>query len=230
MENLSCVDMRIIWWFFFNIVLLAVAIKKMGLVVQKGVVMKHPILLLLVCIHCESYAAFEHLARGSNVIAMGGASVSLRSNPWAAFENPGSLTTLEARTLSLHYSPQPFGLKELSHGSFSYVEPTDIGTFAASGSRFGFNLYREIDLHISYGVAVNDLFSVGVSIHYYHLSIERYGSAKTFGIDIGMLAELTEEICWGFTAFNVNAPTIGVSREKLQQVFVAGISYSPIPE
>ncbi len=192
--------------------------------------MKHAALVLLVLACCETRAAFEHLARGAGLIAMGGASVAMLENPWAAWSNPGGLPTVNERMLSMYYSPRPFGMKELAHGAFSYVEPTTIGTFAASGSRFGFDLYREIDLQLSFGTKVSDLFSAGTSVHYYHVSIERYGSAQTFGVDVGVLAHLTDEIRWGFTAFNVNAPKIGSAKEKLSQTFVTGVTYSPIPE
>lgn len=178
----------------------------------------------------RSRAAFEHLSHGSSTIALGGAASAMRNNPWAAFCNPGSLATLEVRMLSLYYAPQPFGLKELAHGSFSYVEPLTFGTLGASGSRYGFDLYREVDLHLSYGREINGLFSFGGSVHYYHLSIERYGSASTFGVDVGLLARFSDQVRWGFTAFNVNGPSIGSSREKLPQVFVMGGAYSPIPE
>jgi hypothetical protein len=192
--------------------------------------MKHATMVLLLCVQCEMYAAFEHLARGSGSIAMGGAAIAVSGNPWAAFSNPAGLSTFDERILSIYYSPQPFGLKELAHGSFSYTEPTAIGTFAASGSRYGFELYREVDLQISYGNDISDLLSAGATVHYYHLSIERYGSAQTFGVDVGLLAQLTEQIRWGFSAFNINVPTIGSAKEKLPQVFVTGIAYSPIPE
>lgn len=178
----------------------------------------------------EVFAAFEHLARGSEAIALGGAAVAVLNSPWMAFSNPGGLSTVDGRVLSLYYSPQPFGLKELAHGSFTYVEPTSIGAFAASGSRFGFDLYREIDLQASFGAEVNDQFSVGASVHYYHLSIARYGSAHSLGVDVGLLAQLSDEVNWGFAAFNVNAPTIGSAHEKLPQVFTTGLAYSPIPE
>lgn len=192
--------------------------------------MKCAIILLLVCVQSRVYSAFEHLAHGSSVIAMGGASVASVNDPWTAFSNPGGLSTIDSRLLSLYYSPQPFGLKELAQGSFSFIEPTPAGTLAASGSRFGFELYREVDLQVSFGGNINDMLAAGASVHYYHLSIERYGSAQTFGVDVGVLAHLTDEIRWGFAAFNVNAPIIGRAREKLPQVFVTGVGYSPIPE
>lgn len=192
--------------------------------------MKCVIAVVILCVNYEMHAAFEHLVQGSNSIAMGGATVATLSNPWAAFSNPGGLATMDGRVLSLFYSPQPFGLKELAHGSFSFVEPTTIGTFAASGSRYGFELYREVDISVSFGRMINDMFSAGASVHYYHLSIERYGSAQSVGVDVGLHARFTEQILWGFSAFNVNAPTIGSAKEKLPQVFSTGVAYSPIPE
>jgi len=192
--------------------------------------MKYISLALVLSVYCQAQAAFEHLAQGSNSVAMGGASVAELGNPWAAFSNPGGLAALDGRILSLFYSPQPFGLKELARGSFSFVEPTTIGTFAASGSRYGFELYREVDIQASFGRMINDMFSAGMSVHYYHLSIERYGSAQAIGVDVGLLAHLTDQIRWGFAAFNVNAPTIGRAKEKLPQVFSTGVAYSPLPE
>ena len=189
--------------------------------------MKQLIVGLLLCAFSSAQSAFEHMAHGSSTIAMGGTSSGVLNNPWAAFCNPGSLSTLESRTLSLYYSPQPFGLRELARGSFSYVEPLTIGTVAVSGSRYGFDLYREVDVQLSYGRGINDMFSIGGSIHYYHLTIEKYGSASAMGADLGLLARVTDEVQWGFAAFNVNGPSIGSSREKLPQVFVTGISYAP---
>ena len=186
------------------------------------------VMLLFVCSRMD--AAFEHLMKGSNVIATGGASTAILNNPWAAFCSPGALSSIPGRVASFYYSPQPFGLKELSHGSFSYVEPTALGAFALSGSRFGFELYREVDVQLSFGRGVNDMFSVGGSVHYCHLSIERYGSAHTFAVDVGTLARFTDRVQWGFTAFNVNGASIGAARERLPQVFVTGIAYLPVPE
>jgi hypothetical protein len=174
--------------------------------------------------------AFESLARGSASIAMGGIAVALADNPWAAFGNPGALGVQNTRSLSLFYSPQPFGLKELSHGSFSYIEPVSFGSFALSGSRFGFALYRELDFQLSFGSSLTDIVSIGGTVHYYSLTIERYGSASSLGADIGILTRLAEEIHWGFAATNINVPTLGSAREKLPQVFTTGVAYAPHPD
>ena len=188
------------------------------------------LVLLILCQIQPVFGAFERTTRGSRPIAMGGASVATVNNPWAAFSNPAALQTIPQRTVSFFYSPQPFGLSELARGSFSYVEPTSVGTFAGSASRYGFELYREIILGISYGMNVTDRFAVGLHVNYYSLSIQNYGNDGTIGVDAGFLVEVTDDIRWGFAGLNLNAPTIGEAKEKLPQVYSTGISYMPIRE
>ena len=175
-------------------------------------------------------AAFERTNQGGRSVAMGGASVSLPHEVWASFSNAGSLPTINQRVLSLSYSPQRFGLPELARGSFSFVEPTSFGTFALSGQRFGFELYREVTAGLSYGRSIVDGFFAGLVINYYSLAIQNYGSAGTIGVDVGILTELSSQVWWGATAFNLNSPTIGRSRESLPQVYSTGVAYQPIPE
>ncbi len=185
--------------------------------------------LALLFVQC-AFGAFERTNQGGRSIAMGGASVSLPSDPWASFSNPGVLPTIDQRFLSLSYSPQQFGLKELARGSFSFVEPTSIGTFALSGQRFGFELYREVTASVSYGRSISDLFQVGVSIDYYSLTIQNYGSAGIVGVDIGGLMQISDQVWWGVAASNLNAPTIGKAKEHLPQQFSTGAAYFPVPE
>lgn len=132
--------------------------------------------------------------------------------------------------MSLFYVPQPFEIKELSHGAVSYVEPTSFGTFAVSGSRLGFELYRETRIAVSYGDEFVKTVKAGVNLNYYSVSIQNYGSAGTIGIDVGLLIDISDEICWGFAAFNLNAPKIGAAKEKLPQVFSTGITFAPVSE
>ena len=185
---------------------------------------------MFLCVVPSAFGAFEKTSQGSTSTGMGGASVALAENPWGAYSNPGVLPTLSKRVVSFFYVPQPFGLKELARGSFSYVEATTLGTLGITGSRFGFELYREVVLGISYARTLDDRFSAGVTLNYFSLTIQNYGSNKTFGVDAGFLVRVSENVQWGFAAFNLNAPTIGSTKEKLPQVYATGLQYSPISE
>jgi hypothetical protein len=185
---------------------------------------------VLLTFSSAAFSAFERTSEGSRAVAMGGGLVALRGSEWSAFANPAALKTVGARTLALFYAPQIFELKELSHAAASYIEPTAIGTFAISASRFGLDFYKESRVAVSYSEEVASTITLGVGLDYYSLSIQNYGSAGTFGVDIGVLMEVADGVHWGFAAFNLNAPRIGTAQEKLPQVFSTGIAYSPFNE
>jgi hypothetical protein len=175
-------------------------------------------------------AAFEQGNQGSRSAAMGNSLVAVSGEEWSAFVNPAVLKTISERTVSLFYAPQPFELKELARAAASFVEPTGIGTFGLSASRYGFELYRETRIALSYAGDLATIVKGGVTINYYSLSIRNYGSASTFGVDLGLLVDVSDNIHWGFAASNLNAPTIGTAKEKLPQIFSTGISFNPIAE
>lgn len=177
-----------------------------------------------------AFPAFERMNHGSRAAAMGNSLVALAANEWSAFVNPAGLQTIRERTISLFYVPQPFEIKELSHGAVSYVEPTSFGAFAVSGSTLGFELYRETRIGISYSDEFVKAVKAGVNLNYYSVSIQNYGSAGTIGIDVGLLVEISDEVRWGFAAFNLNAPKIGAAKEKLPQMFSTGVTFAPVSE
>lgn len=176
----------------------------------------------------QSQAGFERREHGARQIGMGGTFVGIADNAWATIYNPSGLGQLRTGEISAFYSPQPFGLRELSLGSVAVVQPTSLETFGISGSRFGFELYREISGSFSYANSYSDIFFFGVNVTYNSLAIKKYGSASAVGVDIGVLTRITSELRWGFFAANINAPTIGQAKEKLPQVYSSGLSYMPV--
>ena len=175
-----------------------------------------------------SLAGFERRDQGARPIGMGGAFVGVADNAWAVIFNPAGISQLRGGEISAFYSPQPFGLTELSLASFVFVHPTPFGSFGVSGNRFGFELYREVSGTFSYANSYREVFSYGININYNSLTIKNYGSASVIGVDLGLLATITSGLRWGFFASNLNAPTIGQSKEKLPQVYASGISYVPL--
>ncbi|MCC6866502.1 MAG: hypothetical protein IT280_10130 [Ignavibacteria bacterium] len=174
-----------------------------------------------------SFAQFELIEIGAKPIALGGAFTSLANNSNAVYYNPAGLSQLPFREVSIFYSPAPFGIKELANGSINYIEPTKYGAFGLSAKTYGFELYKEITVTASYSNNYKKKIYYGANFNYYNLKIQNYGSAATFGIDIGGLAYLTDFLRWGFTAFNLNRPKIGTQDDKLPQVYRTGISVQP---
>jgi hypothetical protein len=72
-----------------------------------------------------------------------------------------------------------------------------------------------------------DGFSAGCTLNYFSLAIQNYGSGGTFGVDVGFLVEFSRSVQWGFSASNINTPTIGASKEALPQVYATGVHFRP---
>lgn len=171
-----------------------------------------------------AYSQFELLDIGAKPIALGGAFTSLANNSNAVYYNPAGISQMPFREVSIFYSPAPFGLKELANGSVNYVEPTKFGAFGLSAKTYGFELYKEVTATLTYANNYKRKIFYGANINLYNLKIQNYGSATTFGIDIGGLAYLTEFLRWGFSAYNLNRPSIGEQKDKLPQVYRTGLS------
>lgn len=186
-----------------------------------------PVIIILILSFRISYSQFELLDVGAKPISMGGAFTSLANNSNAVYYNPAGISQLPFREVSIFYSPAPFGLKELANGSVNFVEPTKFGAFGLSAKTYGFELYKEITATLTYANNYNRKIYYGANINYYNLKIQNYGSASAVGIDIGAMAYLTDFLRWGFSAFNLNRPSIGTQKDKLPQVYRTGLSIQP---
>jgi hypothetical protein len=172
---------------------------------------------------------FERTELSARARALGGSYVGLADDVWAIFFNAGGLTQLTRKEVSFLYVPEQFGLKELSCSAGAFAFPTGVGVIGFAGRRYGFDLYREFTGTISYANTLSNV-GIGFNLNYHSLSIKNYGSAGTVGIDIGILAPVFDQVRLGVSAKNINAPTIGSSRERLPQIFSTGIAYSAIED
>src|SRR6266852_9409891 len=140
----------------------------------KGGTMRIIVLLVLVAAHTAS-AGFEQKEAGARSIALGGAYVALANDIWAMTYNVGGLSRLTTNEASFSYSPQPFGLSEVSFAAAGVAVPLSIGVVGLSASRYGFELYRELAGGISYARRIGEI-GFGVTLSYYAVAIYDYGS------------------------------------------------------
>lgn len=184
---------------------------------------------VLLIMYQPAAAQFEHHVIGARPASFGGSGVLLYSDPWGAFVNPALYATISNVSASAAYIPGRFGLSELQSSAATIIYPLSIGTAAASVHRFGFELYSEATVSVSGARAVTDRLTVGGTLNWYHLSIERYGSAATAGITAGIGAVITKNLSTGFVVSNINRPSIGQNDNSLPQVIRAGVLYRPFP-
>ncbi|MEP7145588.1 MAG: hypothetical protein ABI792_01125 [bacterium] len=175
----------------------------------------------------SSLAQFENTDIGARAIGLNGAFTSLSDNSLAVFYNPSGLGQIKYREVSAFYSPSAFGVSQISTAALTFAEPLKIGTIGLGLKTFGFELYRETNIILSYGNNFNDRIFYGFNVNFYNLKIQNYNSASSFGADAGAMAYLTGFLKWGFFAKNITGSKIGVSNQKLAQVYRTGITVMP---
>lgn len=189
------------------------------------------ILLILLLFVNVSNAQFEFTDIGARAVGLNGAYTSVSDNSLAIFYNPSGLGQMKFREFSVFYSPSPFGLKELSTAALTYAEPLKIGTFGIGIRTYGFDLYREIGISLSYGGNYKNRLFYGLNLNYYNLNIkDSYysdNSASSYSVDAGLMAYFTKFLRWGFFGRNISGSTIGTSKEKIPQVYRTGFSFLP---
>ncbi len=163
---------------------------------------------------------------GSRGRALGGAGAALSGDVWAVSFNPGCLARVVRTEISLYYSPGPFGLTDVATKAAAAGVPTRLGVVAISMKTFGFALYRELTAAVSYACLIPQT-GLGLTVNYHAARIRGYGSAGTIAIDGGVLVEPAKGVCVGAAVKNLNAATIGASREPLPQAHEIGVSYQP---
>jgi hypothetical protein len=99
---------------------------------------------------------------GAKQIAMANSDVALSDDVFSLFNNPAGLAQIGWRELGLYYSPSPFGLKELANGYIAYSEPLGFGSAGIGAMSYGFDLYRESRLLLSFKDMEINLFFISM--------------------------------------------------------------------
>ena len=188
------------------------------------------LVLVVFCTLKTADAQFENIDMGARAVGLNGAFTSLSDNSLAIFYNPAGLGQMKYRDFSVFYNPAPFGLTELSSAAFTYAEPTKYGVLGAALRSYGFDLYKETGVMLSYGNDYKNRIFFGANLNMYHLNIQNYGSATSFGVDVGAMAYINKFLRWGFFGKNITGSTIGESKEKIAQVYRTGLNYKPLSD
>ena len=190
--------------------------------------MKSIIILLFLSIQTV-FSGFERQGLGARNSALAFSSNPVTRDVWAVRTNPGGLALIESASLGVDYEPAPFGMGELRIISAAVAIPSAVGNFGLAAGAFGYSLYRESSLSITYGQNIGG-FGLGMRANYYSVSIERYGHSGSITFDAGVLIPIFPSLTVGFSINNFGNATIGSSGEKLPQSFLLGASLTPFTE
>jgi hypothetical protein len=174
------------------------------------------------------YAAFETLPAGVRMSTFGSASFALSGDLPASLRNPGLLSSLPTRTLTVFHSPGAFGLTEMQHTGLAYCETFGSESIAGAIQRFGCDVYSETTLHGAFSAGFGNMGSIGISVRLFNLAIKGYGSDWGGSVSLGALVNLTPCISYGVALENVYATTIGESEEAPPHNMGMSLAYEPL--
>lgn len=160
---------------------------------------------------------------GATSVAMGQTGVAIPDANWSLFSNVALMPTDENRVS--FYGFRYVGIAEITDMAANVTTQTNLGTVGIGVHRYGFNLFNENRFLLAYKNSL-DRFHYGASVSYTHIfQGGDYGAAGAIGFDLGLAAEITEDLWFGARATNLNQPSYGDTDEELARELATGLSY-----
>lgn len=174
------------------------------------------------------FGAFEGTSIAPVNIAQGLLMVNFNNSYGSSIPDPASLVFNKKPGLSF-LTGKIFNLKQLQRQTVKSAFPLKNGTLGLDISVFGNGKYSESQISLGWGGYIQRRISLGVVIHSYSLSVQKYGNASTLGISLAAHFQLSPELDWGLLLKNLNQPKIGKAGEILPQLIITAIHFSPAP-
>ena len=189
--------------------------------------MRPAVLFLLILMSLHSAEGVEKNGRGVRPLALACAFVASTDDPWMPWYNPAGIATASLLKSSVCFVPEPFGMKELRTVSVAVVLPTPIVNVGIVLDDYGSDLLRESTAVVGLGRSIEKTLDLGLAVNIGILSIQRYGTATTVTVDLGVRLELGEGISLGYCWKNFGGATIAGVGESLPQTQTLGMRYAP---
>jgi len=161
---------------------------------------------------------------GARAAGTGGTALTAE-DVYSAYNNPGAFGAMEKTSVGLNYENR-YLLKELSTQSLAFGYHTEKnGNFGLHFQQYGFELYREMQIGLSYGLKLFDRFYGGFGLNFHRIQLaENYGSKNTASGAIGILYQATDNLHFGMRVLNLSRTKLA-EYERLPTTFGLGITY-----
>ncbi len=191
--------------------------------------MKRIILLLFIFLKAPfiCFSAGENIKTGSRSAGMANASVCLH-DMWSIYNNQAGLASIKKFSAGISFENR-FMLKELSNKTAAIIFPFKSNVFGLSVSQFGFSLYNENKIGLSYSKNLNEKLSAGVQLNYLTTHIgDNFGNTSNILGEIGFQYILSPQLTIGAHLYNPYQPNSkNIIHKKAPTIIRFGISYLP---
>lgn len=145
---------------------------------------------------------------------------------WATDNNPAGLGSLEQLSAGISYRSH-FLIKEMASKSAIIAIPASRGAFGLSINQFGYSLYNENRIGLSYGQNLSKTFALGIQLNYLNTSIaESYGSKSGLSGNVGLQARINEKLSLAALVKNPNRTKLAEYQdERYSSSISLGLAY-----
>lgn len=172
---------------------------------------------ILTCVFACLHIILIAQDSGARSSAMGDLKLGL-SDLFSAVNNQAMLPEIRTFTVGINVHNQ-YLIKNLNTGSLAIAIPVGNGTVAFNFTSYGYQLYRENKLGLSYALALSPSFSLGVALNYHSLRLgEGLGMEYSFYPDIGLNYKPTDKLNIGIQFQNL---TLSKKVKQLDELWPA---------
>lgn len=145
---------------------------------------------------------------------------------WSTRNNQGSLGFVRKNEAGAYYENR-FFVKELTQTGFAAAMPFKKGTIGLCYSTMGYQLYRESQTTLSYGIKLSENISAGVGFDYVTTKIaDIYGQAHAFTGSVGLTAKLLPQVVVSTHVYNpFRAKITSYNNERIPTILKFGAQY-----
>lgn len=142
------------------------------------------------------------MPQGARSAGISHASVTL-VDLFSFHHNPAALAYLENGGAAVSYETR-FMLRELQTQSFVVASPVKNGMLSIGGQFYGYESFRTNRVGGGYSMLLSDNLAAGVQLNYMSLRLDPYYGVKhAVSGELGMMAQLNDQIDLGFSVFNI---------------------------
>ena len=146
----------------------------------------------------------------------------------SSFSNQAGLAYLETFTATLN-GERRYLLSEIQSFSMGLALPTTSGTFGLTANYYGFEVYNEQKIGVSYSRKLFDQLAIGAQFDLLNTQIQDYENKAVVTFEAGFLAELSDELTIGGHVFSPARLKL-TEEENLPTILTIGVAYCPSPK
>lgn len=165
---------------------------------------------------------------GARQIGMGLNSISM-INAYAVYNNQAAGAYLERPSIGIYYAPVFLGQNVSNISAVVAVPVKKGGTIGASVNYFGYSLFNEKKVGLSYSIKVAKWMSLGMQLDYLNTKISGYGSKNYVTFELGIFSKPIDELAIAFHVYNpLKIYVDKATGEKVPTLFRFGVTYEAI--